>query len=295
MSEPLWALVGATGVGKTAVALALASELPIEIVSLDSVQVYRGLDIGSAKPSLVERARLPHHLVDIADPNERFSAADWLERCEPAIADILARGKRPLVVGGTGLYLRLLSTGLAKLPAADDQLRASLLRQEREQPGMLHARLREIDPESAARLAPRDLVRLVRAVEVFELSGASLSAQLDAHAKTRDDRELRVVYLDPPAETLQAALATRTEAMIRAGLVEEARALRVRWGEVRPLAALGYKEALELVDGKFHPSELGQRIVVASRQFARRQRTWFGKAPGVVRVEDHVAARAALR
>jgi len=294
LNEALRVLVGPTGAGKTALLLALADDLPIEVLSLDSVQVYRGLDIGSAKPTRAERARLPHHLVDLVEPDARFTAADWLAACERAIAEVRSRDRVPIVAGGTGLYLRLLTTGLAPLPPADDALRARLLAEEEAAPGALHARLTAIDPASAARIAPRDRVRLVRALEVAERSGRPLSQHLAAHAAARADRPLRVVYLDPPDDALCAALERRTEAMMRAGLVDEARGLRARFGPVRALDALGYKEALELVDGRFHPSELGARIVAASRQFARRQRTWFGKAPGALRVVDAAAARAAL-
>jgi tRNA dimethylallyltransferase len=192
------------------------------------------------------------------------------------------------------LYLRLLSQGLAPLPPADVALRARLLVEEEAAPGVLHARLRAADPDSAARISPRDRVRLVRALEVEQLTGRPLSAHLANHVQTRAERPLRVVFLDPPDAVLRAGLIDRTEAMLRAGLVEEARALRERFGPVRPLDALGYKEALELIDGRFPPRELGERIVRASRRFARRQRTWFNKATGVVRVDTLEGARALI-
>jgi len=281
MSGPsLYVLVGVTGAGKSAVALALGAAHPIEIVSLDSVQVYRGLDIGSAKPSLEERGRLPHHLLDLVEPDARFSTADWLLACERALDDIRARGRIPLLVGGTGLYLRALTTGLAPLPPADDALRARLTAEEAGAPGVLHARLRELDPESAERLAPRDLVRVVRALEVQTLTGRSLSAHHAAHAAARGERALSVFVLDPPEPVLRTALVRRTEQMLAQGLVEEATALRARWGAVRPLDSVGYKEALERVDGRLPPGELAERIVLASRQFARRQRTWWRKLAG---------------
>jgi tRNA dimethylallyltransferase len=281
-----FAIVGPTGAGKTALALSLADSHAVEVLSLDSVQVYRGLDIGSAKPTPDERARLPHHLVDLVEPTERFTAADWLARCEPAIADVVGRGKIPLLVGGTGLYLRLFTTGLAELPEADDALRGQLIADEAGTPGALHARLREIDAESAARIAPRDLVRLVRALEVHALTGRPLSSHLQAHAAARAEQSLPILLLDPPDDVLRAALVTRTQGMVHAGLVEEARALREKHGAVRPLEAVGYQQALELVDGAFAAAELVPRITTASWQFARRQRTWFRKAPGVVRYED---------
>jgi tRNA dimethylallyltransferase len=287
-------LVGPTGAGKTAAALTLALEHGLEVVSLDSVQVYRGLDIGSAKPSVEERRRVPHHLIDIVDPDARFNAADWLARAEAAIADVRGRGRVPIVVGGTGLYLRMLERGLAPLPAADDALRATLLAEEEEEPGRLHRRLSQVDPASAARLQPRDRVRIVRALEVHALSGRPLSAHLEEHVARRSERPLSVIRLEPPEAVMGAALAARTEAMLSAGLVEEARALRARYGPVRPLGSVGYKEALELCDGRFHPSELGGRITTATRQFARRQRTWWRSVAAATTVADAAGVRAAL-
>ncbi len=278
-------LVGPTGAGKTALALALAAQAPVEVVSLDSVQVYRGLDIGSAKPTASERARLRHHVIDVADPDERFTAADWLERCEAAVADIRARGRVPLVVGGTGLYCRLLETGLAPLPEADEGLRAALHAEELAAPGALHARLAAIDPRTAERLSPRDRVRVIRALEVHRLSGRPLSEHLAEHAASRAARRLDVFLLEPSDAALRASLHGRAEAMLSAGLIAEARGLRERFGPVRPLEAVGYKEALQLVDGRFHASELTDRIVQASRQFARRQRTWWRKLVAAERAE----------
>lgn len=275
---PLLVLAGPTASGKTAVALRLAERLPIEIVSLDSVQVYRGLDVGSAKPSRDERARLRHHAIDLVDPDARFSTADWLQAADLAIADIRARDRVPLVVGGTGLYWRALMTGLAELPSADDALRASLVAQEAAAPGTLHARLAVVDAPSAARIASRDTLRLVRALEVHAVSGRPLSEHLAEHAASRVDRRVQTIVLDRSNENLRSAIEQRARTMLDSGLVEEARALRDRWGAVRPLDAVGYREALQRVDGAFPATELLGRIVTATWQFARRQRTWFRKA-----------------
>ncbi|MEO6951985.1 MAG: tRNA (adenosine(37)-N6)-dimethylallyltransferase MiaA [Polyangia bacterium] len=290
MTAPLLVLAGPTASGKTAVALQLGERLPIEVVSLDSVQVYRGLDVGSAKPSLDERRRLPHHAVDLVDPDARYSTADWLHAAEVAIADIRARGRIPLVVGGTGLYWRALTTGLAELPSADDALRGSLVAEEAAQPGALHARLARIDAPSAARLAPRDTLRLVRALEVHHVSGRPLSEHLAQHAASRIDRGVQTIVLDRSDEDLRHAIEQRTQTMIETGLVEEARRLRQRWGAVRPLDAVGYREALQLVDGVFAERELLPRIVTATWQFARRQRTWFRKAGASLNETDALAA-----
>lgn len=289
MKPTLLVLAGPTASGKSALALKLAARLPVEVVSLDSVQVYRGLDIGSAKPSTAERARLPHHAIDLVDPDARYSTAEWLQAADAAIADIRARDRFPLVVGGTGLYWRALTTGLAELPPADDALRASLSAEEAAEPGRLHARLAGVDPSSAARIAPRDTLRVVRALEVHVVSGRPLSEHLAAHAATRTDRHVETVVLDRSDEQLRAAITVRAAAMVGSGLVEEARALRDRWGPVRPLDAVGYKEALQLVDGVFAPSELLPRIVTATWQFARRQRTWFRKAGATLTEPDALA------
>ena len=296
MTAALLALVGPTGAGKTALALELARRTPIEVVSLDSVQLYRGFDIGSAKATGAERATLPHHLVDVAEPDERWSAARWLTAAERAILDVRARGNVPLVCGGTGLYLRALTTGLAELPAADDALRARLLDEERATPGSLHARLRTLDPTTASRLAPRDLVRVIRAIEVQTATGRPLSEHHETHAASRAAHAPTVLFLDPPLPLHDAALRRRSDEMLRAGLVDEARTLRARWGAVQPLEAVGYKEAIAALDGHLPETELAARITLASRQFARRQRTWFKKAPGVQRFEHPAELlEAALR
>ena len=287
------ALVGPTGVGKTAVALALADR-GVEVLSMDSVQVYRGMDIGSAKPTLVERARVRHHLVDLVAPDARYSAADWLADAERAELDIVARGRQPFLVGGTGLYLRLWLEGLAPLPSADEPLRTRLREEEAIRPGVLHEKLRALDPETAARLAPRDLVRVVRALEVHALTGTPLSTHLRAHAVDRDKATLPIFVLDPPDDVLREALTTRARHMLEEGLVEEARALRIEYGDARPLGAVGYKEALEHLDGKIAAADLVERIVTSTWQFARRQRTWFHKAPGAQRFSDVASVETAI-
>jgi len=280
------ALVGATATGKTALALALAARAPIEVVSLDSVQVYRGLDIGSAKPTLDERRALPHHLVDVVEPDARFSAADWLHAARTAIAEIRGRGRVPLVVGGTGLYWRALTEGLAELPPADDALRARLAADEEAAPGTLHARLTSVDPTSAARIAPRDLVRLVRALEVHELSGVPLSRHHEMQARSAEP--VTTVFLDRPDDELRASIDRRARQMIADGLVEEARATRRRYGPVRPLDAVGYKQAL---DDSLTAASLPAAIATATWQFARRQRTWFKKSGAAL---DAAAASSRL-
>ena len=246
---------------------------------MDSVQVYRCMDIGSAKASRAERDVLPHHVVDVVDPDERFSTAEWLAHAEAAIATVEARGRIPLLVGGAGLYLRALTDGLAKLPSADDAMRRQLESEERAQPGSLHARLIDLDPVSASRIQPRDRVRVVRALEIHALTGRPLSSWLAEHASHRPHRAMSTVVLDPPRAQHDVALRGRAEMMLEAGLVEEARTVRARFGNVRPLGAVGYKEAIAFLDGELTEGALVERIVQATRQFARRQRTWWNKAP----------------
>ncbi len=295
MTAALVVLAGVSGSGKTAAGLALATALPIEVLSMDSVQVYRGMDIGSAKPSPEERARAPHHLLDLVDPDTAFSAADWLRAAERALEDIRARERIPLLIGGTGLYLRALSDGFAELPSADAALRAELERSENAVPGCLHAKLSQVDPVSAARIQPRDRLRLVRALEVHALTGRPLSRWLAEHAASRAERRLVHVVIDPPRATLDAAVQQRTSSMLQAGLVAEARALRDRFGNARPLEAVGYKEALGFVDGQLAAAELEARIVQATRQFARRQRTWWRKLANATVVGDAASAVSVLR
>lgn len=285
------ALVGPTGSGKTEVALALAARWEAEIVNCDSRQVYRGLDIGSAKPSAAARAALPHHLFDVVDPDQPFDAARYAALAEAALAGIAARGRRALVVGGTGLYLRALRTGLFTGPPADAALRARLAALEAATPGALHARLAAVDPPSAARLHARDQVRLVRALEVYELSGRPLSVWHAEHRAGRVARPMRVVGLAVPRATLAARLAARCQAMLDAGLLDEIRALQARgYGpELPAMRSIGYREMTAHLRGEMDlPAALGA-MQRATRQLAKRQMTWFRAEPEVEWVDAAVA------
>jgi tRNA dimethylallyltransferase len=278
------AVVGPTAAGKSAVALAVAERAGAEIVSCDSMQLYRGLDIGTAKPTAAERARVRHHLVDLLAPDASYSAARFAADADAALADIHGRGRRALLVGGTGLYLRALRFGLVEAPPRDDEMRARLLAEEQAQPGVLHRRLAAVDAVAAARLAPADLVRVVRALEVHALTGVPLSQH---HAQHRPQERIRtqVLILDPPFEILEARIADRVDAMLAAGLVDETRALRARWGpSLPPLQAVGYAEVGQLLDGQLAAADLRGAIVRATRRYARRQRTWFKKEPGAIRL-----------
>jgi tRNA dimethylallyltransferase len=291
-APPIFAIVGPTASGKTALALELAERAGAEIVSCDSMQVYRHLDVGTAKPTAGERARIPHHLIDVVEPDEPFSAARYVELADAAIGDLLRRGKKVVLVGGTGLYLHALRWGLFDAPPRDDELRARLTAEEEAAPGSLHARLREVDPDAAERIGPRDLVRIVRALEVHELTGRPISVHHAEH-KPVERHPMRVVVLDPPQVWLAGRILTRAHQMIDAGLKIEAERAFARWGRIQPLQALGYREVGLMLDGKLKEEELVRAIASATVKYARRQRTWFKKEPDVLFCESVEATRAA--
>lgn len=293
--DPIFAIVGPTAAGKTSCALAAAEALGAEIVSCDSMQLYREFDVGTAKPTAEERARVPHHLVDTLAPDEDYSAARYSADADGAIADIRAREKRVLVVGGTGLYLRALRFGLFVAPPRDEALRRRLLDEEARRPGALHLKLRAVDPAAAARIAAADRVRLVRALEVHQLTGVPISEHHARHliSAASPRHPVVVLVLDPPADALEARIAARVDVMLAGGLVEETRRIRGRWGAGLPgLASVGYAEVCQLLDGELAASALPAAIVRATRRYARRQRTWFKKEPGARRF---AAADALLR
>ncbi len=276
-------LAGPTAAGKTEAGIRLARLADAEIVSADSVQVYRRLDIGSAKPTLEQRAVVRHHLIDVADPDETMSAARYASLAHEAIADILARGRRVVVVGGTGLYLRALLHGLVPTPPADPAVRRRLREYERTHgPGALHARLAEVDPQAASRIHPADLVRLERALEVWELTGRPLSELQRAHSFCEQRYEALFLVLDPGKEELEARIRARVEEMYRQGLLEEVAGLLAD-GYPAALPALrspGYRQAVACVLGRIPEQEAKERTRVAHRRYARRQRQWFRKEPG---------------
>lgn len=286
------AIVGPTASGKSALALALAEASGAELLSCDSMQVYRGLDVGTAKPTREEQARVPHHLIDVAEPSEAFSAARYVTLADAALAQLQARGKEAILVGGTGLYLRALRWGLFDAPPRDGALRERLYDEERGEPGRLHARLSEVDPASARRIAVRDLVRVVRALEIHELTGVPLSAH-HAAQEVRERHRMRVAVLDPPRALLDERIRARTDAMLAAGLVEETRRIVTAYGR-SPLCllAVGYREVLQHLDGELPLAELAPAIVRATRNYARRQRTWFRKERDVTFHTDPSSIRA---
>lgn len=279
-SRPI-CLAGPTGCGKTAAALAIAEVLPVEIISVDSALVYRGMDIGTAKPTAAEQAAVPHHLIDILDPLESYSAAEFVRDAKRLAAEIAARGRLPLLVGGTMLYFKALFDGLSALPQADAELRAAI-DAEAAQRGWpaLHAELARLDPETGARLAPNDSQRIQRALEVIRLTGQPLSA---LHAASRDEGvDWPLFSLEPSDRAwLHERLAQRFDAMLAGGLVDEVKALRAR-GDLSlalpSMRCVGYRQVWEALDANDF-RDLRERGIAATRQLAKRQVTWLRSMP----------------
>ena len=278
MSAPLLVIVGPTAAGKTAVAMALCERFGAEIVSADSVQVYRGLDIGSAKPTPEERARVPHHGLDLIDPTEQLDAAAWARYADDAIGDIRRRGKLPIVCGGTGLYVRALLRGLIPIPEIPEALRADVRREvQAKGPEAMHESLKKVDSEAAERIAPRDKQRIARALEVWRATGKALSAWQAEHRFASRRYPARVVGIWPEREVLYARINRRVEAMLEAGWCDEVRGLIA---EGMPLDApglqtMGYRDICAHLKGDLDAEALWERIAQSHRRYARRQLVWF--------------------
>ena len=269
-------IAGPTASGKSELAALLGERLGAEIVGADSRQVYRGLDVGTAKPSAELRRRTRHHLIDTVDVDEPYDVSTWRRDALAAIADIEARGRRVIVCGGTGLYLRSLTRGLFAGPAADPVLRERLAAEERDRPGALHTGLVRIDPAAAARIHPNDMVRLVRAHEVYELTGRPLSAWHREHGLA--DRPFAALVLEPAVsrEELWRRIEERSKAIAEAGIVEELAALRARYpSDLKPFDAIGYREAGKCLDGLLALELLAPAISKATRAYAKRQTVWL--------------------
>lgn len=291
--EPLAVLLlGPTGSGKTALSLALAERLYGEIVSCDSVDVYRGMDIGTAKPTPKERARVPHHLIDIANPDETFTAGEYSRQARAALREIATRDKLPIVTGGSGLYLRALTEGLFAGPARQEDLRRRLRRSaEFHGAAWLHKLLLRVDPASAARIHANDTPKLIRALEVCMAAGKPMSKILARDPLT--GFHLLRIGLNPQRQALYERLNRRCEEMFIAGLVEETRGLLDRYGPVKALDSLAYRQALSVLNG----TSLADAVAAAQqghRNYAKRQMTWFRREPDVYWIEDFGDSTAAI-
>ena len=278
--DDLLVVVGPTASGKTALAVEIAEQLGGEVVSADSVQVYREFDIGSGKPTAEELSRAPHHMVSILDPLDPIDASSWAEQASQVVGEVRARGRVPIVCGGTFLWVKALLFGLAQMPAASQPVRDRLRETaEREGRAALHARLQAIDPESAARLHPNDLVRVSRALEVWELTGRPLSAWQSEHAFARVRHSARVVAVACDAATLTDRIRARARGWLSNGWIEEVDGLLARgYGDARAMGSVGYAQVRSMLAGELARGELETAIVRATRVFARRQRTWLNHA-----------------
>jgi tRNA dimethylallyltransferase len=284
--RPVICLMGPTAAGKTALALALAERLPVEIVSVDASQVYRGLDIGTAKPSREEQERFPHRLIDIRDPGEAYSAAEFRLDALREIEQIAGAGRVPLLVGGTMFYFRALEFGLTDLPSADPATRARIAAEARSAGwAALHARLSARDPESGARIHPNDPQRIMRALEIIELTGQTPSERRNALPVSPAPYEFIKLAIVPSSRAeLHARIDARYRDMLAQGLVEEVDALRQRGDlhlDLPSMRTVGYRQAWEYLTGTINYSEMTARALAASRQLAKRQLTWLRGYPGV--------------
>jgi tRNA dimethylallyltransferase len=277
-------LLGPTGSGKTALSLALAERFGVEIVSCDSVAVYRGMELGTAKPTKEERARVPHHLIDVAEPDEPFTAGEYSRLARKALQEIAARGRLPIVTGGTGLYLRALTEGLFAGPARREDVRARLRQSaERHGSGWLHRVLLRLDATTAERIHANDTPKLIRAIEVCVAARKPMS-QVMARDPLMGFRLLRI-GLNPPRAQLYDRLNQRCAAMFAAGLVEETRGLLERFGPVKALDSLGYRQALRVLRESWSNDQAARSAQQGHRNYAKRQMTWFRREPEVRWIE----------
>lgn len=277
MVQKIIIICGPTAVGKTQVGIELAHRFNGEIVSADSQQVWRGFDIGTAKANLKERADVRHHLVDIVDPSEKFDAAMFIAAADAAISDIVSRGRIPFVVGGTGMYIRMLDRGLCEAPPQDEEFREELGRRI-ENVGLLalHEELTKIDPASASNIHPNDKTRIVRAIEIYELTGVQASKFREEHSFGERRYDALKIGLAIERAEIYRRIDARVDRMVEAGLVDEVRSLLSRYDRTcQPFQAVGYKEIVAHVKGEMPLDEAAQLTKRNSRRFAKRQLTWF--------------------
>jgi tRNA dimethylallyltransferase len=277
---PLIIILGPTAVGKSACAFELAQRFGLEIINADSMQVYRGMDIGSAKPSPYERELVPHHLIDIRNPDEDFSAAQFRKEAHNIIVSLFQQGKQALVVGGTGLYIKALTRGLFPAPPADQGLREELKKKEEsEGKGYLHRELEKVDPEAALRIHPNDTFRTIRALEIFHLTGTSISRQHQNHQFKECHFNILKIGLLRDREAIYHRIEERVDTMLSSGLLEEVdRLLKKGYAPtIKPFHSLGYKQILAYLQGVTSLEEAAQVIKRNTKHYAKRQLTWFRK------------------
>jgi tRNA dimethylallyltransferase len=280
--ERIIIIAGPTASGKSSLAIELADRFHGEIVNVDSMQVYRGMDIGTAKPSPVERKGIPHHLIDVVYPDEEFNAAIYRSLAVPAINEIQMRGKVCFVVGGTGLYIKTLTGGLLACPPVHPPLREELRKQsEQHGPGFLHKQLERLDPEISFRIHPHDKVRIMRALEIITLTGEPLSRLMQRHAFQEMPFHVLKIYLQISREELYHDINERSRLMVDKGLIEETKSLLNKGysQELKPMQALGYRHAIEFLTEKWTLEEMVEHLQRDTRRYAKRQLTWFGADP----------------
>lgn len=284
MRPPVLVLCGPTASGKTSLAVRVAKHLPIEIISADSRQVYRYMDVGTAKPLPEELAAAPHHLIDVANPDENFTASDFSQLGRRALYAIRERGRLPVIVGGTGLYIHALLHGLVDAPGADSGLRATLLQEEEKCEGILFARLQSLDPVLARRLPPNDLVRIVRGLEVHALSGRCLSDIQAEHASRKSPFRVITFGLTMPRDDLYRRIDQRVCQMIKDGLVQEVEGLLNKGysPDSKSMRTIGYREIVQYISGNLSLEEAVSLIQRDSRRYAKRQLTWFNKVKSII-------------
>jgi len=277
-------LVGPTAGGKTGLALNLARSLGAEIISADAVAVYKGLNIGSAKPAPEEQRLVRHHLIDVVHPHQEFTAAKFVELARQAVTEITKRGGRVLVAGGTGLYVKAMLGGLFKAPAVNSELRQKLQAQARTDPRGLHLRLAQADPQAAARLNPRDSVRVIRALEIFLQTGRTMTQLQQEHGFRERPYQTLILGLKVSRKPLAERIEARTKAMFEQGLVEEVAGLLAQGidPQAKPMQSIGYKQVVALIQGQISQEEAVRQTVSQTKKLAKRQMTWFRANPDVL-------------
>ncbi|MBI5848565.1 MAG: tRNA (adenosine(37)-N6)-dimethylallyltransferase MiaA [Nitrospirae bacterium] len=277
-------LLGPTGVGKTAASVLLAKELNTEIISADSMQIYRHMDIGTAKPTEVERSGIRHHMIDIVEPSEAYSAGRYISDVAPIIDGLFQKGKTPVIVGGTGLYIKAMTRGIFSGPSSDLELREGLLAREEEHKGSLYAHLCELDPETAGRTERNNIRRIIRAIEVCMKSGSSLSSLQRSLTMPLPYDFIKIGITRERGELYQM-IDARVDAMFRAGLVDEVKAIMRMDPDRTPLQAIGYKEIVRYMDHEIDLQEAERLIKRNSRRYAKRQFTWFRQEQGIAWID----------